>query len=126
MMKTWKLKDRLILSYSSILIMMLLGITSLICVTMMASISTRYSTETVPVVEQIGLTRRNIVSVRRYLLNAIIAETPEDFARVEESMNADRNALYASLDAIEQLNGSYTETIEQVRNTLESVANYNN
>ena len=46
--------------------------------------------------------------------------------RVEESMNADRGALYASLDAIEQLNGSYTETIEQVRNTLESVANYNN
>ena len=120
------MKDRLILSYSSILIMMLLGITSLICVTMMASISTRYSTETVPVVEQIGLARRNIVSVRRYLLNAIIAETPEDFARVEESMNADRGALYASLDAIEQLNGSYTETIEQVRSTLESVANYNN
>lgn len=46
--------------------------------------------------------------------------------RVEESMNADRDALYASLDAIEQLNGSYTETIEQVRSTLESVANYNN
>ena len=46
--------------------------------------------------------------------------------RVAASMNADRGALYASLDAIEQLNGSYTETIEQVRNTLESVANYNN
>lgn len=41
-------------------------------------------------------------------------------------MNADGGALYASLDAIEQLNGSYTETIEQVRSTLESVANYNN
>lgn len=93
MMKTWKLKDRLILSYSSILIMMLLGITSLICVTMMASISTRYSTETVPVVEQIGLARRNIVSVRRYLLNAIIAETPEDFARRGEHERRPRRAV---------------------------------
>lgn len=93
MMKTWKLKDRLILSYSLILIMMLLGITSLICVTMMASISTRCSTETVPVVEQIGLARRNIVSVRRYLLNAIIAETPEDFARRGEHERRPRRAV---------------------------------
>ncbi|MGO5028210.1 methyl-accepting chemotaxis protein [Candidatus Agathobaculum pullicola] len=125
-MKNLKLKWKLLVSYGVILLLLLvLGITSISVVNMMSKKSIEYAEEIVPVVEEIGLARRNMISVRRYLLNAIIANDQEDYQRVVDSMNTDRDALYAGLDAIEQLDPAYSSAVNAVREKLKSVAEYN-
>ena len=121
-MKNLKLKWKLLVSYGVIfLVLLVLGITSLSVMNMMSKKSVEYAEEIVPVVEEIGLARRNMVSVRRYLLNAMIANSAEDYQRIQESMNTDREALYASLDTIESTNSDYAASIRSIREKLQGV-----
>ena len=125
-MKNLGLKRKLLVSYGIIfLLMLVLGITSISVVNMMTKKSVVHAEENVPAVEEIGLARRNMVSVRRYLLNAIIADNAEDYERVQKSMNTDRDALYASLDAIEEISSEYASTIGEIREKIQSVEKYN-
>lgn len=125
-MKNLKLKWKLFLSYGVIfLLMFVLGICSISITNMMTKKSVEYSENIVPVVEEIGLARRNMISVRRYLLNAIIAGNEDDYARVQTSMNTDREALYASLDKIKAIEPNYASTIDEIREKLQSVSSYN-
>lgn len=66
-----------------------------------------------------------MVSVQRYLLNAMIARDSSDFQPVTDCMNTDRDALYSSLDTIESINKDYAEDVISIRQKLESVAVYN-
>ena len=101
-MKNKPVRWKLLVSYGVIFcFVLILGVSSVSVVNMMTKQGIRFAEEVVPAVEEIGLARRNMISVRRYLLNAIIAQTEEDYNRISESMNADRDALYASLDTIE-------------------------
>ena len=125
-MKNLKLKWKLLVSYGVIfLFLLILGITSLSVMNMISKKSVEYAEEIVPVVEEIGLARRNMVSVRRYLLNAMIANSAEDYQRIQESMNTDREALYASLDTIESTNSDYAASIRSIREKLQGVSQYN-
>ena len=125
-MKNLKLKWKLLVSYGIIfLLLLLLGLTSISVLNMMSKKNIEYAEEIVPVVEEIGIARRNMLSVRRYLLNAIIAGDKEDYQRIKEAMTTDREALYSSLDAIETINEEYTPQVETIREKLESVAQYN-
>lgn len=125
-MKNRPVKWKLLLSYGIIFCFVLvLGLSSVSVVNMMTKQGIRYAEEIVPAVEEIGLARRNMVSVRRYLLNAIIAQTPEDYQRISESMNTDRDALYESLDNISEVMPQYTEQIDGIREKLQGVATYN-
>lgn len=118
-MKNKPVKWKLLLSYGIIFCFVLvLGLSSVSVVNMMTKQGIRYAEEIVPAVEEIGLARRNMVSVRRYLLNAIIAQTPEDYQRISESMNTDRDALYESLDTISEVMPQYTEQIDGIREKL--------
>ena len=125
-MKNLKLKWKLLVSYGVIfLFLLILGITSLSVMNMISKKSVEYAEEIVPVVEEIGLARRNMVSVRRYLLNAMIANSAEDYQRIQESMNTDREALYASLDTIESTNSDYAASIRSIRvSEMEAVCLY--
>ena len=79
-MKNLKLKWKLLVSYGVIfLVLLVLGITSLSVMNMMSKKSVEYAKEIVPVVEEIGLARRNMISVQRYLINAMIANSFEDY-----------------------------------------------
>ncbi|MGO5116549.1 MCP four helix bundle domain-containing protein [Candidatus Avoscillospira sp. LCP25S3_F1] len=92
-MKNLKLKWKLLVSYGVIfLFLLILGITSLSVINMISKKSVEYAEEIVPVVEEIGLARRNMISVRRYLLNAMIANNAEDYQRIQDAMNTDREA----------------------------------
>lgn len=125
-MKNLKLKWKLLVSYGVIfLFLLILGITSISVMNMMSKKSVEYAEVLVPAVEEIGLARRNMVSVRRYLLNAIIANDTEDYERIRAAMNTDRDSLYASLDAIEKLNPEYAPSIDTVREKLQGVSVYN-
>lgn len=125
-MKNLKLKWKLLVSYGVIfLFLVIMGVCSLSVSNMMSKKSVEYAEKTVPVVEEIGLARRNMVSVRRYLLNAMIVKDASDFQRVTDSMNTDRDALYSSLDTIESINKEYAEDVSRIRQKLESVSVYN-
>lgn len=124
--KNLKVVYKLLVSYGVIFIMLFsLGLLSLSAINMMAKKSVEYAEKTIPTVEEIGLTRRNMISVRRYLLNAIITQDAEDFERVSSSMKNDRQSLYDSLDVIESLNPEYTEDIDTIRTELKNVSAYN-
>ncbi|MGI6255172.1 MAG: methyl-accepting chemotaxis protein [Acutalibacter sp.] len=125
-MKNKPVKWKLLISYGVIFcFVLILGLSSVSVVNMMTKQGIRYAEEIVPAVEEIGLARRNMVSVRRYLLNAIIAQTPEDYQRISDSMNTDRDALYASLDVISQVMPQYADEVDGIREELQSVAEYN-
>lgn len=114
------------MSYGIIfLFVLILGITSVSVTNMMSKKNVEYAETIVPAVEEIGLARRNMLSVRRYLLNAIITNDVADYQRVQQAMTADRDALYASLDAIETINPAYGPTIDSIREKLQGVATYN-
>lgn len=125
-MKNLPVKWKLLLSYGVIFcLVLILGLSSISVVNMMTKQGVRYANEIVPAVEEIGLARRNMISVRRYLLNAIIAETEDDYQRISESMNTDRDALYNSLDAIAQVMPQYTNEVTAIREKLQGVSSYN-
>ena len=125
-MKNKPVRWKLLVSYGVIFcFVLILGVSSVSVVNMMTKQGIRYAEEVVPAVEEIGLARRNMISVRRYLLNAIIAQTEEDYNRISESMNADRDALYASLDTIEAVMPQYAAQVDDIRDTLKSAASYN-
>lgn len=92
---------------------------------MMSKKSTEYAEKIVPVVEEIGLARRNMISVQRYLLNSIVENDPEGYQHVVDAMNADRDALFDSLDKIEELDPEYAEDIQAIREKLEGVSECN-
>ena len=78
-MKNKPLKSKLFYSYGIVFcFVLLLGLSSISALNMVTNQAVRYDEKVIPVVEQIGLARRNMVSVRRYLLNAIIAQTQDD------------------------------------------------
>ena len=125
-MKNKSLKWKLLFSYGVIFFfVIILGVTSISVMNMMSKKSYEYAEEIVPAVENVGLARRNMVSVRRYLLNAIIAETPSDYSRVSESMQKDREELYEALDKIEEAMPVYSDSVNEIRSKLQSVTNYN-
>lgn len=125
-MKNLKLKWKLLISYGTIFFLLLiLGISSISVFNMMSKKSIQYAEKTVPTVEEIGLARRNMVSVERYLLNSIVSDDSEDYQRVVDAMNTDRDAVYSSLDAIEELNPEYTQQVEAIREKLQGVSEYN-
>lgn len=125
-MKNLRLKWKLFVSYGTIfLLMLVLGVSSISITNMMTKKSVEYAEAIVPAVEEIGLARRNMVSVRRYLLNAIIVGNEDDYVRVQTSMKNDRDALYTSLDNIEAINSDYVSTIDEIREKLQSVSEYN-
>lgn len=125
-MKNKPLKAKLLISYGVIFcFLLMMGISSLSVTSLMSKRCTEYAESIVPAVEEIGIARRNMISVRRYLLNAIIANTPDDYQRVAEGMTTDREALYASLDTIASTVPQYSADVDTIRKKLESVASYN-
>lgn len=125
-MKNLRLKWKLIVCFGSIfLLMLLVGLAAISSLNRMTKIGEQYAEDIVPAVEQIGLARRNMISVRRYLLNAIITENEEDYQRVADAMETDREALYNSLDLIKESNPEYKEEIGSIRDKLNGVASVN-
>ena len=125
-MKNKSLKWKLLISYGIIFFFVLIsGITSISVINMMSKKSYEYAEKIVPAVEEIGLARRNMISIRRYLLNAIITETEEDYSKVYKSMKIDKEELYASLDKIKEVMPIYNDNVDAVINKLKSVTEYN-
>lgn len=125
-MKNLKLKWKLIICFGSIfLLMLIVGLASISSLNRMAKIGEQYAEDIVPTVEEIGLVRRNMISVRRYLLNAIIADNEEDYQRVADALETDREALHNSLGAIEKTNADYKTDIAAIRDKLSSVSSIN-
>ena len=125
-MKNRPVKWKLFISYGIIFcFVLILGLSSISVVNMMTKRGIQYAEEIVPAVEEVGLARRNMVSVHRYLLNAIIAQTPEDYQRISESMNTDRQALYHSLDVIAEAMPQYAGEVDNIREKIQGVAAYN-
>ena len=125
-MKNKPLKSKLFYSYGIVFcFVLLLGLSSISALNMVTNQAVRYDEKVVPVVEQIGLVRRNMISVRRYLLNAIIAQTQDDYQRVKDSMAEDRDALYDSLDKIAEIMPEYATEVKNIDAKLQSVKIYN-
>ena len=121
-MKNKSLKAKLFCSYGIIFcFVLLLGISSVSVINTMTKQAVKYAEQVVPTVEQIGIVRRNMISVKRYMLNAIMAQTSEDYQRVKESMTEDRDALYASLESIAEIMPIYETEVKQIDAKLQSV-----
>ena len=121
-MKNKSLKAKLFYSYGIIFcFVLLLGISSVSVINTMTKQAVKYAEQVVPTVEQIGIVRRNMISVKRYMLNAIMAQTSEDYQRVKESMTEDRDALYASLESIAEIMPIYETEVKQIDAKLQSV-----
>ena len=125
-MKNKPLKWKLLISYCVIFcFVLILGLASILVVNNLSQESTRYAEQLVPVVEEIGMARRDMVSVRRYLLNAMITETEADYQRIYESMTSDREDLFNSLDTIATTMPVFSEEVKVIQEKLQGVANYN-
>mgnify|MGYP005757621521 CR=1 FL=1 len=125
-MKNKPLKWKLLISYGVIFcFVLILGLASILVVNNLSQESTRYAEQLVPVVEEIGMARRDMVSVRRYLLNAMITETEADYQRIYESMTSDREDLFNSLDTIATTMPVFSEEVKVIQEKLQGVANYN-
>ena len=121
-MKNKSLKAKLFYSYGIIFcFVLLLGISSVSVINTMTKQAVKYAEQVVPTVEQIGIVRRNMISVKRYMLNAIMAQTSEDYQRVKKSMTEDRDALYASLESIAEIMPIYETEVKQIDAKLQSV-----
>lgn len=125
-MKNRPLKWKLLLSYGVIFcFVLILGAASVAVVHTLSSHNLEYANRILPAVEDMGQARRHMVSVRCGLLNALVCRTEEEYQQISSEMETDREALYASLDAIAGQMPQFTEQVAAIRAELESVAEYN-
>ena len=100
-MKNWKLKTKLFISYGVIFIMLVvISFSGLFGIGALSDSALHYANVTLPMVEEIGMTRRNMLSVRQYLLNAMIAQTSLDMDRVVGTMATERENLLTNLETL--------------------------
>ena len=119
-MKNWKLKTKLFISYGVIFIMLVVvSFSGLFGIGALSDSALHYANVTLPMVEEIGMTRRNMLSVRQYLLNAMIAQTSLDMDRVVGTMATERENLLTNLETLKQLSPTYTADIEAIEQDIQ-------
>ena len=125
-MKNWKLKTKLFISYGVIFIMLVvISFSGLFGMGVLSDSALHYANITLPMVEEIGMTRRNMLSVRQYLLNAMIAQTSLDMDRVVSTMATERENLLTNLETLKQLSPTYTADIEAIEQDIQNAAAIN-
>lgn len=125
-MKNWKLKTKLFISYGVIFIMLVvISFSGLFGMGVLSDSALHYANVTLPMVEEIGMTRRNMLSVRQYLLNAMIAQTSLDMDRVVSTMATERENLLTNLETLKQLSPTYTADIEAIEQDIQNAAAIN-
>ena len=124
-LRDMKVSKKLWLSFGVIiLLMIIIGIGSVFGISKTVRIGENYAQVTIPQVEQIGQARRNMMSVRRYVLRAILTEEKDEFQQIEQGIDEDRNGLVANLDKIEKFNPEYKDEVKEILQILEPAVGY--
>ena len=124
-LRDMKVSKKLWLSFGVIiLLMIIIGIGSVFGISKTVRIGENYAQVTIPQVEQIGQARRNMMSVRRYVLRAILTEKKDEFQQIEQGIDEDRNGLVANLDKIEKFNPEYKDEVKEILQILEPAVGY--
>ena len=118
-LRDMKVGKKLWVSFGIIIIlMMILGIGAIFGINKTVSIGENYAQVTIPQVEQIGLARRNMMSVRQYLLRAIVTDDKEEFKEISEGIDESRENLISNLENLSRLNATYKKEVDDIMNTL--------
>lgn len=126
-MKNWKLRTKLFSCFGLILAMLLLvGVASLSSVNYLTKINNEYTSKALPVVDEIWTARRNIISIRRYLLNAMVPVSQTEYNNIKSSIEEDRIALEESLKNLETFSPQSQDDIQQIQSYMEEADTYLN
>ena len=101
-----------------ILLMIILGVGAIFGISKTVRIGENYAQVTIPQVQEIGKARRNMTSVQRSVLRAIVTDDKQEFQEINEAVNKDRDALVGNLEQLQKLNSTYKDEVAEIMNTL--------
>ena len=126
-MKNWNLRTKLFSCFGLILAMLLLvGVASLSSLNYSSNINDEYTSKALPVVDETWRARRNIISIRRYLLNATVPISQSEYDTIKASLEEDRAALNDSLDTLEAFLPENQAEIQKIRSYMQEADIYMN
>lgn len=124
-MRNWKLRRKLLACFSLVLVMIvIMGVVSMICVSGLSGINTQYADQTVPAVNNMWTVRRDMVSMQQGLLNEMLVESGQAFEQNRTTMEADLAELKSALTELDRLLPAYHDTISEITNYLDTAAQY--
>lgn len=124
-MRNWKLRRKLLACFCPVLVMIvIMGIVSMICLTSLSTINVQYGEQTVPAVNSMWSVRRNMVSVRQCLLNEMLVESNQEFQENQTALENDLASLKDALAELDTLLPEYHDTITEIDNWMETATQY--
>ncbi len=122
-MKNLKIQAKLLVGFGLVLVMViLLGTISITRMNVLNKTTQGFATVTVPALDDIWMTRRNMVSMERYLLQIIGSCDITDVADSDKNITTDRTNLMNSLDALVALIPEYKATVDKIKGYVEQNA----
>lgn len=106
--------------------LLLVGVASLSSVSYLTKINNTYTSEAMPVVDEIWTARRNMISIRRYLLNAMVPVSQTEYNNIKSSMEKDRAELEDALQTLATLLPQNQADIQQIQNYMKEANTYSN
>ena len=104
--------------------MIIIGTGSIFGINKTVQIGEHYAQVTIPEVNQIGQARRNMMSVRRYVLRSIITDQKDEFKEISDGIDGDRKALVGNLDKLKKLNPKYKDNVDEIMQILDPAVGY--
>ena len=124
-LRNMKVSKKLWLSFGIIiLLMIIIGTGSIFGINKTVQIGEHYAQVTIPEVNQIGQARRNMMSVRRYVLRSIITDQKDEFKEISDGIDGDRKALVGNLDKLKKLNPKYKDNVDEIMQILDPAVGY--
>lgn len=126
-MKNWKLRTKLFSCFGLILAMLLLvGVASLSSLNYSSQINNEYTSKALPVVDETWRARRSIISIRRYLLNAMVPVSQAEYNEIKSALEEDLVVLEESLNDLEVLLPESQKEIQQIKSNMQEAEGYLN
>lgn len=126
-MKNCKLQRKLLACFSPVLLMIVvMGIISMLCVNMLSNINTQYADQTIPAVNSMWTVRRNMASLQQCLLNEMMVDSAQEFEENRSIMESDLAELTSALSALDEALPAYHDTISAITAHMDTAVQYQN
>lgn len=122
-MKNLKTAFKFLSAFSIILLLILiLGITSLVNITKISHTSEAYATESIPAINNMWTLQQNVLLHQRASLKAILALSPQQLSSLEDDISEARSNIDASMQQLRTLLPSYTSQLDTIQSQLQNVS----
>ena len=122
-MKNLKTAFKFLSAFSIILLLILiLGITSLVNITKISHTSEAYATESIPAINNMWTLQQNVLLHQRASLKAILAQSPQQLSSLEDDISEARSNIDASMQQLRTLLPSYTSQLDTIQSQLQNVS----